>query len=256
MPGLRRIVLVLVLAAGCGGSDPMPDAGSGTPGPSPGPSVAPLRVLVLTATAGFRHASIDTARQTLSSLGARTGEFTVTATEDLSQITAARLQTVDVLMFVLTTGELAFDDSQKAAIIGFVQNGGGFIGAHSATDTLYSWPDYGRLVGAYFKEHPWTQDATVVVEDRDHPSTRALGASFRLNEEYYTFRDNPRSQVHVLLSLDAASVSATGDYPLAWSQTIGQGRSFYTALGHFDSTWQDERFQAHIRGAIIWAGKR
>ncbi|MGE5836269.1 MAG: ThuA domain-containing protein [Acidobacteriota bacterium] len=256
MPRLRSVILVLVLAAGCGGSDATPSAGSGTPGPSPGPAVVPLRVLVLTATAGFRHGSIDTARQTVSSLAARTGEFTVTATEDLSQITATRLQTVDVLMFVLTTGELAFDDSQKAAIIGFVQNGGGFIGAHSATDTLYSWPDYGRLVGAYFKEHPWVQDATVVVEDRDHPSTRALGANFRLNEEYYTFRDNPRAQVHVLLSLDAGSVGATGDYPLAWSQTIGQGRSFYTALGHFDATWNDPRFQEHLRGAINWVGKR
>jgi len=256
MPGIRRVILILVFAAGCGGTDATPPAGSGSPGPSPGPSVAPLRVLVLTATAGFRHGSIETARQTLSSLAARTGEFTVTATEDFSQVTAARLQTVDVLMFVLTSGELAFDDSQKAAIIGFVQNGGGFIGAHSATDTLYGWPDYGRLVGAYFKEHPWVQDATVLVEDRDHPSTRALGASFRLNEEYYTFRDNPRAQVHVLLSLDAASVGTTGDYPLAWSQTIGQGRSFYTALGHFDATWSDARFQEHLRGAIRWVGKR
>jgi uncharacterized protein len=256
MSNLRSALLLLMFAAGCGGSDPAPSAGSGTPGPSPGPAVAPLRVLVLTATAGFRHGSIDTARQTLSALAARTGEFTVTATEDLSQITAARLQTVDVLMFVLTSGELAFDDSQKAAITGFVQNGGGFIGAHSATDTLYNWPDYGRLVGAYFKEHPWVQDATVLVEDRVHPSTRALGASFRLNEEYYTFRDNPRAQVHVLLSLDAGSVGTTGDYPLAWSQTIGQGRSFYTALGHFDATWNDPRFQEHIRGAINWVGKR
>jgi type 1 glutamine amidotransferase len=180
----------------------------------------------------------------------------VTATEDISQITAARLQTVDVLMFVLTTGELAFNDSQKSAIKGFVENGGGFIGAHSATDTLYGWADYGQLVGAYFKEHPWTQEATVTVEDRDHPATRSLGASFRLNEEFYTFRDNPRPRVHVLLSLDAASVGATGDFPLAWSQSIGQGRSVYTALGHFEATWQDQRFQAHLQGAIAWVGKR
>jgi hypothetical protein len=62
--------------------------------------------------------------------------------------------------------------------------------------------------------------------------------------------------VHVLLSLDPASVGTTGDYPLAWSQTIGQGRSFYTALGHHDATWQDTRFQAHMRGAIAWVGKR
>ena len=255
MVTMPRVLLVVVLAVGCGGGEP---ASSGTPpdiGPSPSPS-APLRVLVLTATAGFRHDSIDTARQVLTSLGTRTGEFTVTATEDLSQLTASRLSSVDVLMFVNTTGELAFDASQKSAIISFVENGGGFVGTHSATDTLYNWPDYGRLVGAYFKEHPWTQEGTVVVEDRDHLSTRALGASFRLNEEYYTFRENPRPNVHVLLSLDAASVSTTGDYPLAWAQTFGRGRSFYTALGHFPATWNDPRVQEHLRGAIKWAGNR
>jgi uncharacterized protein len=255
MVTVPRVLLVVVLAVGCGGGEPASSGTSPDVGPSPTPS-APLRVLVVTATAGFRHDSIDTARQVLTSLGTRTGEFTVTATENLSQLTAARLSSVDVLMFVNTTGELAFDSSQKSAIISFVENGGGFVGTHSATDTLYNWPEYGRLVGAYFKEHPWTQEATVVVEDRDHPSTRALGASFRLNEEYYTFRENPRPNVHVLLSLDAASVGTSGDYPLAWTQTFGRGRAFYTALGHFQATWNDPRFQEHIRGAVKWAGNR
>jgi type 1 glutamine amidotransferase len=257
MPGFRSAVVVLVLAVGCGGGrEAAPPGGLGGSLPQPTPSVPPLRVLMLTATTGFRHGSIETARQTLTTLGSRTGEFTITATENVAEITAARLASVDVLAFVLTTGELPFDAGQKAAIVSFVESGGGFIGAHSATDTLYDWPDYGRIVGAYFNGHPWSQEATVTVEDRDHAATRSLGANFRLNEEYYTFRENPRSRVHVLLSLDAASVGTTGDYPLAWSQTIGQGRSFYTALGHYDATWQDTRFQAHVRGAINWVGKR
>lgn len=257
MTAARRILLVALIAIGCGDGEPSSPGGPTDPFNPPGnPGVTPLRVLMLTATTGFRHGSIDAARRVLTTLGTSTGEFTVTATENVSEITAARLANVDVLMFILTTGELPFTDSQKAAIVSFVENGGGFVGAHSATDTLYGWPDYGRLVGAYFKEHPWVQDATVLVEDRDHPSTRALGASFRLNEEYYTFRDNPRPNVHVLLSLDAVSVGTTGDYPLAWSQSVGQGRSFYTALGHFDATWLDARFQEHMRGAIKWVGKR
>jgi uncharacterized protein len=60
----------------------------------------------------------------------------------------------------------------------------------------------------------------------------------------------------VLLSLDAASVGTSGDYPLAWTQTFGRGRAFYTALGHFQATWNDPRFQEHIRGAVKWAGNR
>jgi type 1 glutamine amidotransferase len=250
---MRRLLLLplvgLVSFVACSGS-------RSSVAPDPQDGTRRIRVLMFTATAGFRHDSIGTARQVLASLANQHGDFTVTATEDLAAISASGLAGYDVVFFALTSGELAFTADQKSALVEFVAGGKGFLGAHSATDTLYNWPDYGRLVGAYFKEHPWVQDATVLVEDRVHPSTRALGASFRLNEEYYTFRDNPRAQVHVLLSLDAGSVGTTGDYPLAWSQTIGQGRSFYTALGHFDATWNDPRFQEHIRGAINWVGKR
>src|SRR5438128_2243468 len=105
--------------------------------------------------------------------------------------------------------------------------------ACSSSDTLYEWPDYGRLVGAYFKEHPWTQSAGVIVENTTHPATNGLGERFSLLEEYYTFRDNPRGRVQVLLKLDPISVGSAGDYPLAWAQSFGGGRAYYNALGHF-----------------------
>ena len=211
---------------------------------------------MVTATFGFRHDSIATARQVVANMAAQSRAFTVTATENVAELTADRFANIDVLMFALTTGELPLDASQKSALIAFVNNGGGFIGTHSASDTLYEWPDYGRLVGAYFREHPWVQEATVTVEDGAHPISSGLGASFRLLEEYYTFRENPRPSVHVLLSLNAASVNASGDFPLAWTQTIGRGRSYYTALGHFSETWTDARFQNQIVNAIRWVAGR
>jgi len=253
---MRRITWIFpafLFACACG-SSPSTSSPS-VPSPMP-PSPAPIRVLMLTATAGFRHDSIPVARQTMADLAARASTFTVTATETLADINASRLASTDVLMFALTSGELPFDATQKDAIVSFVMNGGGYVGIHSATDTLYQWPDYGRIVGAYFKEHPWTQEAAVTIEDRGHPITTGLAASFRLLEEFYTFQQNPRPSVHVLLSLDAASVLAQGDFPLAWTQTVGQGRSYYNALGHFDSTWRDGWFQSQITNAIRWVAQR
>jgi hypothetical protein len=211
---------------------------------------------MLTATAGYRHDSITTARQVLAELAAARGEFTVTATEDLSAVSAPALAGYDVLFFALTSGELPFSAAQKTAILDFVRSGGGFLGAHSATDTLYEWPDYGALVGAYFKEHPWTQSASVVVEDATHPATTGLGDRFSILEEFYTFRENPRPRVQVLLRLDAASVGAAGDYPLAWTQSYGNGRVYYNALGHFPETWRDTRYQQQLAGAIRWVAQR
>jgi uncharacterized protein len=211
---------------------------------------------MVTATTGFRHDSIETARATLTSIGTSTGEFRITATEDLSTLTDASLAGFDVLFFALTSGELPLNASQKSAILAFVNGGGGFLGAHSATDTLYEWPEYGELVGAYFREHPWTQQAAVVVENGSHPAAAGGVERFTINEEFYTFRDNPRPRVQVLLRLDAASVGASGDFPLAWARMQGRGRVYYNALGHFPATWLDTRFQQQLRSAIRWAAGR
>ena len=211
---------------------------------------------MLTATAGFRHDSITAARQAVSALESGSGEFVVVATENLSQLAAANLASYDVLFFALTSGELPLTDAQRASVLAFVSNGKGFMGAHSASDTLYEWPEYGTLLGAYFKAHPWTQSATVVVEDPSHAATASLQDRFSLTEEFYTFRENPRPRVHVLLRLDAASVGADGDYPLAWAHAVGNGRVYYNALGHFAETWRDQRFQRQIAGAIRWTAKK
>ncbi len=167
----RAILCLLVLAAGCSSSNTpaSPGAGTGTP----------VRVLMLTATAGFRHDSIPTARQVMATLSATTREFDVKATEDLVDISATNLANYDVLFFALTSGELPLTADQRAAILTFVSSGHGFVGVHSASDTLHGWPEYGALVGAFFKEHPWTQQGTVIVEDPSHPRRRVSAIASR-----------------------------------------------------------------------------
>ena len=245
---ISGILLSLGVILGCSNRD-------STVGPSPSGTLSPdtrIRVLMLTATAGFRHDSISAAISTMRAISGSTGEFTVTPTEDLSALSRTTLSGYEVVMFALTSGELPLSADQKAALIEFVSGGHGFIGVHSASDTLYDWPEYGRLVGAYSREHPWTQPCDVVVEDQSHPSTAGLGSRLSLLEEFYTFRENPRGRVQVLLRLDAASVGSVGDFPLAWAQTFGAGRSYYNALGHFAETWADQRFQRQLSGAIRW----
>jgi type 1 glutamine amidotransferase len=245
----RTSVLLVLACLACSSSPSSPTQPPVTP-------AGAVRVLMLTATAGFRHDSIAAARQVLTSLATSSGAFVVTQTEDISAISASNLANYDVLFFALTSGELAFSSDQKAAILAFVSSGGGFLGAHSATDTLYDWPEYDTLIGAHFKEHPWTRVATVVVEDRSHPATSSLGGQFSIEEEFYTFRENPRPRVNVLLRLDAASVGGAGDYPLAWTRAHGNGRVYYNALGHFSATWGQPLFQQQILGAILWAAHR
>jgi type 1 glutamine amidotransferase len=228
---------------------------------TPAVAAAQPRVLYLSHSAGFVHDSRVHAGQVITQLGQSTGAFTVTSTEDPAQINAANLANFDAVVF-FTSGELPFNDAQKAALLSFVRSGKGFVGFHSATDTLYNWPEYGTLIGGYFQTHPWTQPVTLRVEDRNHRATRHLGSSFTINDEIYQFRAWSRSAVNVLVSLDLASVPPDdarpdrrpdNDYALAWTKSYGAGRVFYSAFGHFDAVWDDVKIQNFVKQGILWA---
>jgi uncharacterized protein len=217
------------------------------------------RLLYLTHTAGFRHDVLPLSHQVVRQLADSSGAFQVTVTEDCSTISEAGLRDYDAVFFY-TTGELPMDDAQKRALVSFVRSGRGFVGAHSATDTFYKWPEYGEMIGGYFDGHPWHEEVTVRVEDPKHPATSHLPASFEITDEIYQFKNWSRSGTHVLLSLDPSSVdlSAKGvnrkdrDFALAWTRPYGEGRVFYTALGHRAEVWKDERFQKHLLGGLRW----
>ena len=130
-------------------------------------------VLVFSKTGGFRHDSIDEGIAAIQSLGAANG-FTVTATEDGAAFTDQNLAQFDVVVFLSTTGEV-LSDAQQTAFENYIRSGGGYAGIHAASDTEYTWPWYGELVGGYFRNHPaGTPTASVDIEDADEPSTSGV----------------------------------------------------------------------------------
>ncbi|MBX2797943.1 MAG: ThuA domain-containing protein [Myxococcales bacterium] len=223
------------------------------------PPPLPPRVLLFTKTEGFRHDSIDVAVPAITEEGTDRG-WTVTHTDDAAAFTVKGLQAFDVVVFLLTTGDV-LDVDQQAAMEAFVNDGGGFAGVHSATDTEYGWPWYGELVGAYFDGHPAVQEAELTVDDATHPATAHLKPRFSRTDEWYAFRENPRDTVDVLLSLDEStydpgSNDMDGDHPIAWSQTIHGGRSFYSAGGHTLDSFAEPDFLQHLAEGIEWAAGR
>src|SRR4029079_10399531 len=59
---------------------------------------------------------------------------------------------------LFTIGETPWSTQQQRTIVQRVRSGHLAICAiHSATDSCYSWDEYGEIVGARFDGHPWTQ---------------------------------------------------------------------------------------------------
>jgi cytochrome c len=208
-------------------------------------------VLVFSKTMGFRHDSIPEGIAAIRALGSEHG-FTVDDTEDAGRFTDATLARYKAIVFLSTTGDI-LDRDQKAAFERYMRSGGGFVGIHSASDTEYQWPWYGRLVGTWFASHSQIQRATVSIEDPDHPSTKGLPPKWERIDEWYNFRSNPRSAVHVLASLDESTYSGGAmdtDHPIAWCQNIDGGRSWYTAMGHTKESYAEPLFRLHLLGGI------
>jgi cytochrome c len=222
---------------------------------APQPQPSEFRVLAFTKTAGFRHASIPAALQALRELGAQNG-FTVDATEDSSAFTDSNLARYAVVAFVSTTGDV-LDGQRQAAFERYIRSGRGYVGVHSATDTEYAWPWYGRLVGAYFRSHPEIQTATLEV-DRRHISTAALPRRWTRRDEWYNFATNPRRTVRVLATLDETTYAPGGgamgrDHPIVWAHEYDGGRAWYTAGGHTEESYAEPLFRAHLLGGIRYA---
>jgi uncharacterized protein len=161
--------------------------------------------------------------------------------------------------------------SQRRALQQYLTGGGGFVAVHgSAGDPVYFWDWYpDKLIGARFAGHPLDpqfQDARVVA-DPSHPLGRAVPREWVMKDEWYSFKTSPRSAgAKVVLTLDessytragpmAASLSMGPDHPLAWTNCIGRGRMFYSAIGHLPETYSHPNYVALLEAAIPWAANR
>ena len=216
-----------------------------------------LRVLAFSRTGGFRHGSISVGvAALLAEAQARGWDFT--ATEDAAEMSDARLDSTDVVVFLNTTGDV-LDATQQQALERYVRGGGGWVGVHAAADTEYDWPFYGELVGAWFQRHPRIQDAVLTIETPSHPATAHLDATWSRRDEWYDFRTNPRPNVQVLLTIDESTYEGGQmgtDHPIAWVHENLGGRAFYTAGGHTDDSYSEPAFLEHLLAGIEWAGGR
>lgn len=220
------------------------------------PSMQTDQVLVFTKTTGFRHGSIQNGVTTLTNLGA-TNNFEITQTEDADNFTLTNLQSYRLVVFLNTTGDV-LNEEQQTAFENYIQNGGSYMGIHSATDTEFDWAWYGELAGAYFMDHPAIQEATMDVLSTDHPATSHLNTTWTRTDEWYNFR-NINPNITVLLNLDESTYtggSNGNDHPIAWFHEFDGGRSFYTAGGHTEASYDEPDFQQHLLGGILYCLNR
>ncbi len=192
---------------------------------------------------------------------AELANLTPVLVDDIRSVDPATIDVARVLA-LFTIGETPFSPAQQQAALGAWRGGRlGILGVHSATDACHGWEDYGSLIGARFDGHPWTQDFAIDVLDHDHPATAHLPDRWAWHDEVYLFRAlRPDARVLLQLADDQVDLDAPGGrvpecgFPLAWCHTEFEGRTFYTALGHFPGAWETPSYLRHLAGGLAWLG--
>lgn len=253
-----------------------------------GPVVDPeakRRILVVSSTAGFRHASIPTGKFALEKMGAATGAYQTVISDDPANFEPDVLKTFDSVVLLNTTQDFFMPKNKKDYskedlewlqnrhnrlidnLIDYVEQGGGLVGIHAATDSCYGHEEYGKAIGGYFWGHPWSagHEVTIVVEDPAHAINKpAFGDTkdFKIFEEIYQFKPEPysRDRLRILLHLDperSADVKGMkredNDYAVAWVQQVAKGRVFYSSLGHNHHIYWNPMLLKHYLAGIQFA---
>jgi cytochrome c len=214
------------------------------------------RVLVFSKTAGYRHSSIANGIAAIQKLGQENG-FAVDATEVAVAFTQKNLRRYAAVVFLSTTGDV-LDAAQQDDFERYLQAGGGYVGIHSATDTEYDWPWYGRLAGAWFTSHPQNPNVrkgSYRTLDTTHVSTKGFPTRFEREDEFYNFKSIDPT-IHVLVEIDETSYEGgtNGEHhPMSWYHDFDGGRAWYTNMGHTEATYTEPLFLQHLLGGLRYA---
>jgi type 1 glutamine amidotransferase len=236
------------------------------------------KILYFTRCAGYEHSVVKRHGGQLShseKIMVEVGEehgVEVVCTKD-GGVFDGDLQQYDAIAFY-TSGDLTREKQDEAPpmtpdgkkrLLDAIAGGKGFVGFHAASDSFHSAgprnenqtevDPYIAMLGGEFVSHGPQQVAKMRVTSPNFPGTEGLGDSFELMEEWYALK-NFAKDLHVILVQETEGMK--GDcyqrppFPSTWARQHGQGRVFFTALGHREDIWTNEICRQLFLGGFSW----
>jgi hypothetical protein len=113
-----------------------------------------------------------------------------------------------------------------------------------------------RFLGGEFIKHGAQQVAKNTVTNPKFPGFENVGAEYGFQEEWYSLKDFA-PDIHVLSVIDSPAMTGKEyerpAFPSTWARKEGDGRVWYTAMGHREDVWTNPTFQNILVGGVKWA---
>ncbi|GAA2341920.1 ThuA domain-containing protein [Streptomyces kunmingensis] len=238
---IRSIRVVFVLLAALIGFA-APQATAHTSGTA---AAAPFKVLGLySGTWDAAHIDFEKEANDWFPKQAAANGFTYTASNDWNLLANGGVNAYQVVLFL---DDLPQTAAQRSGFEQYMRGGGAWMGFHVSAFTTdaasWSWYHNQFLGSGNFRSNTWgPTSATLKVEDRTHPSTTGLPATFTSSvSEWYSWSNDLRQNpdIKILASVDPSSFPLgtdpdqswySGYYPILWTNT--KYKMLYANFGH------------------------
>jgi uncharacterized protein len=167
-----------------------------------------------------------------------------------------KMQSLSLITPCWTCGQM--DREQTHGLLEAVKSGVGIAGWHGGMcDAFHDNPDYQFMTGGQWVAHPGgIIEYTIHITNPGDPITKGIG-DFKMKSEQYYLLVDPSNEV-------LATTTFSGDpdpwikgcvMPQVWKRPYGQGRVFYSALGHVANDFNVPEMKEIMRRGMLWASR-
>ena len=231
---------------------------------------APIKVLVYSNTAYYRHPEVPAMNRWLVLTGDKHG-MEMDVTEHWRDLKPKVLAKYDVLL-LNNANKLSevIPEQQRKSVEAWYRSGKGIMGIHASLVKQQDWPWLVEIGGCDFDSDSDYLKAKVTVDSAaaDHPAVQGFGKEFWYTADWTNHTESVTGKpgFQVLLRVDESTYEpvrpyfqerggkAMGkDHPIAWTNTSQGGRFFYTEIGHDVRSLNTKFGIQHVMDGIKWA---
>ena len=140
-----------------------------------------------------------------------------------------------------------------------VRGGVGLAGFHGGMgDAFREAVDYQFMCGGQWVAHPGNIiDYRINILRRDDPVMQGIDDFDYRSEQYYMHVD-PSNEVLATTTFSGEHASWTKGVvmPVVWKRRHGEGRVFYSALGHVASEFEVPQMRTILQRGMLWAARQ
>lgn len=240
-------------------------------------AATPFKVLALySGTWDAAHIDFDKEANVWFPQQAAANGFTYTASTNWDLLSNGGVNAYQVVLFL---DDLPQTSAQRAGFEAYMRGGGAWMGFHVSAFTTdaasWSWYHNQFLGSGNFVSNTWgPTSATLKVEDRTHPATKNLPATFTSSvSEWYSWSNDLRQNpdIKILASIDPSSFPVgtdpnqswySGYYPILWTNTkykmlyanFGHNAMDYSTNTRLSSTFASEAQNRFVLDGLKWLG--